>query len=79
MSGPTPYRVTIDFRPGEGFSVTAHEIDATQSKLSADPRTTLLAAAYLAHKDLDRAGFSVALPGWEDWQIPYEGRSDGRK
>jgi hypothetical protein len=79
MSGPTPYRVTIDFHPGKGFSVTARETRATQSKTSASPLACLMAAAYRAHQDLQRAGFPVALPGWEDWQVPTKGRDDGRK
>jgi len=78
MSAGTAYRVIIDFRPGEGFSVAAHEIDAAQSKPSANPKACLLSAAYRAHLDLMRAGYSVALPGWEDWQVPTKERGDGR-
>lgn len=77
MNTQSAYRVIIDFRPGEGFSVTASEITPVQSQPSVSPLATLLGAAYQAHKELARAGYSVALPGWEDWQIPYARRSDG--
>ena len=78
MSAGKPYRVTIDFHPVAGFSVAVHEIAATQSKSSESPLACLLAAAYRAHRELERAGFPVALPGWECWQIPTRGRNDGR-